>query len=107
MGEASSLFIPEPVSPSSPSVSGDELGVCGDCGGRGGMGGSGWVFPHRQLSYLASFEGEEGDEGMTGQAKQTELRCEVIHQCRSKTNENAGRSVEGAAGRREKERRRQ
>ena len=57
------VFIPEPVSPSSPSVSGDELGVCWDCGGRGGMGGSGWVFPHRQLSYLASLGVGNGGGG--------------------------------------------
>lgn len=56
-GGSQQSFIPEPVSPSSPSVSRDELGVCWDCGGRGGMGGSDWVCLHRQLSYLASFKG--------------------------------------------------
>lgn len=52
-------FIPEPVSPSSPSISRDALGVCWDCGGHGGMGGSSWVCLHRQSSYLASFSGWE------------------------------------------------
>lgn len=56
-------FIPEPVSPSSPSISRDALGVCWDCGGHGGMGGSSWVCFHRQLSYLASFSGWEAGGG--------------------------------------------
>lgn len=72
------LHIPKPVSPSSSSVSKDELGVFWDCGGRdggGGMGGSGWVFPRRRWVIWLSWR---WGEGMTGQEKQTELRCEVI-----------------------------
>lgn len=72
------LHIPKPVSPSSSSVSEDELGVFWDCGGRGGgggMGGSGWVFPRRRWVIWLSWR---WGEGMTGQEKQTELRCEVI-----------------------------
>lgn len=75
MGEGSSLYIPEPVSLSSPSVSADELEVCWDCGGGGGMGGLGRVFSHRRrVIWLRS----DWVKGMTGQAKQTERRCEVI-----------------------------
>lgn len=57
MGGASSLFIPEPVSPSSPSVSGDELGVCWDCGGRGGMGRVGLGVPSSTVELFGFVRG--------------------------------------------------